>query len=160
MAAKDVIFIAVAVFVAVVGFFIFHSVSTTITNEMQNITAINESPEAVQALQDTAVATSRMDMVAFAFFIGLLFALIITGWFVGGHPIFMFIYILAIVVGVIVAAILSNVWEEVTVMPVFGGTILDFPIMNHLINNFPYYIAVVGIIGLLAMFGKAATTKD
>jgi hypothetical protein len=95
-----------------------------------------------------------LDYVIFGLFIGLVLALLITAWFIGGNPVFMFLYFIFVVLAVVMSAILSNVWESYSGNSVFGLTIASFPITNNLLSYLPLYIGIVGFIGVVAMFAK------
>lgn len=154
MAAQDVILVAVVLFTLTIGGFITFYASNTVVDKMINITAINSSSDAVTALQSTKTASGSIDYLTLALFIGMVLGIIITGFLVGGHPIFMGAYFLIVTVGVIISAIMANLWEDVTGASIFGSTITSFPIANHLITYLPYYVAAVGIIGIIVMFAK------
>src|SRR3990172_5790523 len=130
-AARDVILIGVLVFMFAIGFFVIYNVFESVNT-----------------------VTSRLDYVIFGLFIGLVLALIITAWFIGGEPIFMFIYFMFVVIAVIISAVLSNAWEQFTGSAIFGLTIAAFPITNNLLSNLPLYSGIIGFVGVVAMFAK------
>ena len=154
MAAQDVILIGVLLFTLGLGLFIIHFVMTTISDNMLDVTEINQSDAAVEVFEGMDEVASRFDAVVFGLFIGLVLALIISSWFIGGHPIFMFIYFIVVVLGVVLSTVLSNTWETATNMAAFGSTIAAFPITNNLLLRLPIYLSVVGFIGLVIMFAK------
>lgn len=154
MAAKDVLLVGVLVFVFAIGFFVVYNITHTVTDTMMGISAINESEAAVEALEGSQAVSDRMDYVIFGLFIGLVLALIITGWFIGGNPIFMVIYFLVIVMGVVLSTVMSNVWETTSTASIFGSTVSAFPITNNLMSNLPMYLAIVGFLGIIVMFAK------
>lgn len=151
---RDVLLIGILIFVFGIGFFIIFFASNTVITSMLSMTQINTSAAAVEALQGTQRATLQMDYVIFGLFIGLVLALLISGWFIGANPIFMVIYFLVIVMGVVFGTIMSNVWETTTQASVFGTTINSFPITNNLLTNLPIYIAIIGFLGMIVMFAK------
>lgn len=159
MAAEDVVFICVILFAVGIGLFVMHTVATTTYNGMVGVGAINESNSTVSALGALTTVASRLDYVFFGLFIGLTLGLIVTGWFIGGHPIFMFFYFLVIIIACSIAPIFSNTWETVTQASVFGTTITAFPITNHIVLKLPYYIAIIGFIGVVVMFAKPSIVK-
>lgn len=155
MAARDVIVIAVIMFIIASVFFVLYFVSNTAINKLVGITAINTSEPTVTALQGTQTnLNNRMDYLFFGLFIGLVLSVIITGWFVGANPIFMFIYFIVSVLGVTFGTVLSNAWQQITQMAVFNNAIAAFPITNHLLSYFPIYIAVITFIGIIVMYAK------
>tara|TARA_Y100000310_G_scaffold304896_1_gene344514 strand:+ start:1808 stop:2293 length:486 start_codon:yes stop_codon:yes gene_type:complete len=154
MSARDVVLIGVILFSVAMGLFVIHFAGTTIVNNMLSVGVVNESEGAVTALGSITEAVNRLDYIVFAVFIGLLLGLIITGWFIGGNPMFMFIYFLVSVIGVIISMVLANVWEDVSGASVFGTTVSNFPLANNLMLYLPVYVAVAGFIGIVVMFGK------
>lgn len=153
MAASDVILTAVLVFAIAIGLFAMYAALTPTLTAMQH-SKINESATAVEVLQGAENVLAKIDYLVLGVFIALSLGLVITSWFIGGNPLFMFIYFIVIVLGVIVAAIMSNVWETVTGASVFGSNLAAFPLANHLMLLLPYYIGVVGFIGIIIMFAK------
>lgn len=152
--ARDVVLIGVLVFSLALGLFILFFMSSKVVDTMVGMSAINQSSSAVSALQGIDKVNARFDYSVFAVFIGLVLALIITGWFIGGMPIFMFIYFIVIIIGVVLSTVLSNVWESATGASIFGDTTTHFVITNNIMANLPYYMAVVGFIGIVVMFAK------
>ena len=153
MAASDVILIGILVFAAAIGLFAIYAAVNPVITSMQH-SAINESDTAVEVLEGTRTMLGKLDYLVMGVFIALILSLIITSWFIGGNPLFMFIYFIVIVLAVIVSAILSNVWETVSGASVFGTTLGSFPLSNHLMLLLPYYIGVIGFIGIVVMFAK------
>ena len=154
MAAKDVVLIATLITALAIAFFVVHSVLNTVVDDMIVNPVINSSEESVSALSAVKPVTNRFDYVIFGTFMALLLSLIVTAWFVGGHPVFMFVYFIVIVIAVILATLLSNVWYTVINKLVFLGTQTHFLITDHLIQNLPFYTAIAGFIGLVVMFAK------
>jgi len=151
---NDVILIGVLIFTFAIGFFIVFYMSSTVTTQMLSIPVINESASTVEVLESQSKVTSKMDYVIFGLFIGLVLALIISGWFVGGNPIFMAVYFLIIIIGTATAAVLSNVWETVAGASIFGATAASFPITNNLLSYLPLYTVIIGFLGMIIMFAK------
>ena len=154
MAASDVLFISVVLVTIGLGLFVIFFASRTITAAIIAVPVVAANPNATAAFNSINTVTNRFDYLFFAVFIGLVLAMIVSGYFVGGHPIFMFVYFLIIVISVICSALLANVWEQLVSMPVFGASWTSFPITMYILGNLPYFISVIGIVGLLAMFAK------
>lgn len=155
---RDIVFIAVILFMFAIGFFVVYNITYTVTNSMMGISVINSSASAVKALQGSQKVADRMDYVIFGLLIGLILALIITGWFIGGNPIFMVIYFLVVIITVVFSTVLSNTWETTTQSSIFGNTVTHFPITNNIMSNLPVYMAVIGFLGIVVMFAKPYVT--
>lgn len=152
--ATDIIFLVIFIFALGIGYFTFHYGFNTAIGQMQNNTQINQSNASYTALESTKATTNRFDYIVLGVFVGFVLALIITGYFIGGYPIFMILYFGFIVVAVVIAAVLSNAWDQFVTTPIFGTTISSLPITAHLINNMPIYVAIAGFIGMVVMFSR------
>jgi len=153
--ARDISVIVIMMFAVSLMLFVIHYATKTMISEIVAIPAINASQGAVTSFQGTSAMTNRFDYAIFLIFIGFVLSVIITGWFVGGEPIFMFIYFLAIVFAVVISIGLANVWVNVTEGgSYFGTTITSFPIANHLMMYLPIYTVVMGFLGIIVMFSK------
>lgn len=153
-AAKDVIVISGLIFILGMGLFIFHFSFSTMVDNIVTVPVVNSSAGSVTAFEGIKTLSDRFDYVIGGIFFALVMALVITGWFVSGNAIFMFVYFLVIIIAVAFSAVMSNTWETMSQMAVFGDTITHFPITNNLLIYLPFYTAVVGFIGLIAMFAK------
>lgn len=154
MAGRDILFIGVMIFAVAIAFFVIHFSMTTVVDEMLSNEATNSSASAVTSFNAVKDVTNKLDYVIFSLFIGLTLALIITGWFISGIPIFMGVYFIVVLIGVVLSTIMANVWEDTTQMTIFGSTITHFPITNNLLLNLPIYLSIIGVIGLVVMFAK------
>lgn len=153
--ARDVLMFGILIFAIAIGLFVINFIMTSAIDAMTSTSEINASNETVTVLEATKTSTlNRLDLFVLALFIGLVLAIIISGWLVGGHPIFMFLYFIVVIIGVIVSAFLSNVWETFTQSATFGTTIANFAISNNILLNLPIYTTVIGFIGIIVMFAK------
>ncbi len=150
----DVAFLVITLFfigvVSFIGLFVFGQIKDRLVTSP----AINETAEAVQALEDVNNRTPMFDYFGLAVFIGFTLSIIITGWFIGGNPLFMIVYFLVLVALVVVCMVISNVWENFTQADTFGYATSPLPITNHLLTYLPIYIVIVAFLGIIAMFAK------
>lgn len=151
---QDVGFLIIMLFfigvVCFIGYFTFNEVS----DRMISSPAINETTQAVDSLNAMKSNSRLFDYFGLAVFLGMSLAIIITSWFIGGHPLFIAVFFLVMVGLVVGAMVLSNVWETLTQTATFGYLSSPLPITNHLITYLPIYMVVVGFLGMIAMFGK------
>lgn len=153
--ARDIVLVMVLVFSFAVAAFLIHFTVATLSDNLMNTSVINESTDAISMLeQGKDKALDRLDYFIFIVFMGLIISIIIMGWFVGGHPIFMFLYFIVLLVTVVLSTVLSNIWVEITGLAVFGSTLIEFGIMNNIISNLPIVMSVVGFLGMIVMFAK------
>jgi len=154
MAARDIVIIVVVLFILAVSIFVSVFVSNKMNTALRDNSVINSTAEAVVVIDSTEHRLAGADGWYFAFFIFSIISLLITGWLVGGHPIFMVAYFLVIVIAVVLGAVLSNVWIEFSTNAVFAGELAAYPLTNNILTNLPYYMAVIGFLGMVAMYAK------
>jgi len=154
MSARDVILIAVVVFVSAIVFMSVKYVTNIAYDEMKDNPVINDSDTTVEVLSAGQAISERLDYVIFAVFIALVLGLIITGWFIGGNPLFMFLYFFFIVIAVIISVLLSNGYETIIDNSILSTQVSSFTITNQMVLNLPIIIAVVGFLGIVVMFAK------
>lgn len=153
--ARDVALAMVLVFAFGILFFIVNFATKSITSRIVQIPVINQSsPAAVKAFGDMDKSLDRLDYMSLGIFIGLVFAIIITGYYVGGQPLFIFFYFIVTGIATFVAMGLANFWYDLSNSSVFGTTLNSFPITNHLLTNLPLYTIGLGILGMVVMFAK------
>lgn len=157
MSARDILLVAVLFFVFAIAITNLHFAYNTAADKMENISDIN-STHVYNALEGSRSAVNRFDYLALILFIGFLLAIIVTSFLVVGSPIFMFFYILFIIIITIVSAILSYVWETQLSSMTYIATYIStsFPITNHILQQFPIYMVITGVIGFVVMFAKPA----
>ncbi len=154
MAFRDVALVGIVVFAMGVGFLSLHYMFNTSVDAMLATSEINESPSTVGVLGAVKGVTERLDWVVFGIFMGLVLAMLVSAWFIPGHPIFMFVYFMAVLVIVVVGAVLSNAWDTFSGTPPIDGSKSSFGITNNLLNNLPLYLSVVGFLGMIILFSK------
>jgi len=155
MSASDVIYISVVLLMTGLFLFIGNFLTNTVMDSALTHEQLNSSQGAVDNYNSVKAQANKLDYVYFAFFMGLVFGLLITGWLIGGNPIFMFFYIIIIIIGVLISPILSNAFESFVSTPAITATTANFPIMMFIMQYLPMFIAVIGLIGLLVMFASA-----
>jgi hypothetical protein len=157
MEARDILIMAVLLFVVGIGIFVSFFMNTTFTRELRTVSQINSTPEAMTALDSTDRALNLSDYLYFSVFVGFCLFIIISGWFIGGHPIFMIFYIIFIIVSVILGAIFANTWETISAEPTFALTTSSFPLLNNIMAHLPMYLAIMGFISIVVVFAKPTT---
>jgi hypothetical protein len=158
---RDVILIVFLMFTISISFFISNYTGKTLETQIAASEGWNKADvgiNATTAMNATIDKGNAMwDKVIFAVFIGLVLSLIVTSWIVGGNPVFMIFYFIFIIIAVISSIIFSDAFMDIFYHNVyfnFGTTWADFPITMNLLTYFPYYITIVGVIGMIIMFAK------
>lgn len=154
MGARDVLVLVVILFISALVFFPLYLIFDNIHDALVLNPEIASSAPTVEALGGIERVIGRLDYMVFGLFIGYTLAVLITGWLVGGQPIFMIAYFIMIVMAVIVGAILSNVWEAFSESPELVATLPNFVLTNNLMTYLPVYASIVGFLGVVVMYGK------
>lgn len=152
--AQDVLLIGVLLFAFGIGFLVLHFVGTQIYDGLLANSQIQLSDATVDVFTAAKTQLAKLDLFFLAVFIGLVLALIITSWFISTNPLFMSLYVIIIIIGVVVSMGLSNAWESASQRPIFVSSLSAIPVTNHVMSYLPYYIAVVGMIGCIVLFAK------
>lgn len=152
-AENSIIIAAIGFAVALVLLTAFYAGNSMVNAMVQN-SQVNSSESTRTSLLAGQTQFNKFDYIYFAFFIGVVLSTIIAGFLVGGHPIFMGIYFIVVIISSIVAAIISNVWETFTGTSQFIASAASFPITNHIMGLLPMYAVITGILGMIAMFAK------
>lgn len=154
MTARDVVFVSVILLLTALFLFIGNFLSNTMMNQALQHPMLNSSQGAVDTYNSVKTQANKLDYVYLAYFIGLTLGILITGWLVGGNPIFMFFYIIILIVAVIISPILSNSFESFIGTAVLVPTQANFPITIYIMQNLPLLITIIGMFGLGVMFAK------
>jgi len=133
-----------------VAFIAFFATKTMVT-QMVAIPEINKYPIVNSTLTSTISNVGKSDYLMMGLMIGLALFIIFSGYLSTFNTAFMVIYFIVMIIVVAMTPILSNIWEDVTSMSVFGTTVTSFPITNHILLNLPIYVTIIGFFGMIAM---------
>jgi len=154
MSASDILFVSVVLLVTGLFLFTGNFLTNTIMDTALQHPQLNSSPNAVSSYNSVKAQANKLDYVYFAYFIGLILGIMITGWLIGGNPIFMFFYIIILIVGVLISPILSNTFQSFIETPAISATQANFPITIFILQHLPMFMTIIGMLGLLVMFAK------
>ena len=95
------------------------------------------------------------DYAFLAIFFGFILALAFTAYSTRISPIFYWIYGVLSFIAVLLAAILSNLWQQAAAQAEFTDTISHFPITNMILGTyFPTVALVLCVVVMILLFGK------
>ena len=155
MTARDVVYISIILLVTALFLFIGNFLTNTVMDKALAHPVLNSSQGAVDAYNSVKTQANKLDYVYFAYFIGLFLGLMITGWLIGGNPIFMFFYVIILIFAVLISPILTNVFGSFISTPAISATSNNFPITIFIMQHLPLLMTVMGMLGLLVMFARA-----
>lgn len=151
---RDIIVISVLLFAVGITLILTTNVGHRVNAQLLITPTFNNSVDAVAVIDNADAAINSTDYIYLALFIGFFISIAVTGWFVGGHPILAPIYFFVVVIFSFVAVILQLVWGDVAANPEIFNATLVMPITSFILSNLGYFTVAMGLLGILAMFGK------
>jgi hypothetical protein len=95
------------------------------------------------------------DYIILFILIGAAIVMIIMGYFIDTQSVFMPIYILGLVIGVVLSIIFQNVWTAFAHSTTFETTVIaSFPICDLIFQNFAIYFTIIGAMSMIATYAK------
>jgi len=117
----------------------------------------NASEEIGHVFDQTTKMTNTLDYIIFIMFIGFFIGLIITSYLFQSHPVFYIIWLIVGTIFIIVAAVLSNVYEEIEAVPKLNETVTKFPMTNIMFDYLPIWITVMIFVSIAIIYAKTRT---
>jgi hypothetical protein len=94
----------------------------------------------------------HLKTLSYVLIFGMIITILLGNWLVKAHPIFLIIYIIVAIGGVIVGAYVSNTYQDLLLNQDFGSTLQSFKGGSYMILYLPYLSAVIALIGAFIMF--------
>ena len=121
------------------------------TSDNYNTSEIRKPLADINAIEHSSIWDYVFLAVVFGYFGALAFA----GYSTRISPLFFWFYGIAAIVGLILAVMLANAWQEIAANPEFAETITRFPIANTLLGSYyPIFVTVMIVIVMILLFGK------
>jgi hypothetical protein len=153
--ARDLIFIGVFILIIGLSLLTFHFVNTTITTKLIQSPVIKDNAQAVEALNDIQnKGTNQIDYLFLGVFIAFLIASIITSVLLPTETIFLIAYIIFWVLSVVFSSFFAYVWDSFSSLTIFNTSLVLLPITNQILSNLPIYLAIIGFLNIILLFGK------
>lgn len=160
--------ILTVVIVFIFGAFIY--MGTNIENELQtkfkehdreNKSTVNYTETLKETFHPVNVALSSLYWLSFFLIIGLIIAIMAGAYLVQSKPIYFVPYIFIIIIAIILAAEISNAYEDkILTQEDIGSTYQKFTGTNFILSYFPIWVAVVGLLGGIIMFAKLKHAEE
>lgn len=155
--ATDIIFFLIIIFFLAVSFVVVIFVNTKVQSVISD-TALNESA-AYESINEgfnniNQTVTQRGFVLMFALFI---VGLMISGFLVRVHPVFIFIYIFTMVMSVITAVYLSNTYQALIENQQLALLADNYPMITYIMQHSVTIIIAVGILSMIVTFAKLAS---
>lgn len=151
---RDIIIIAIILFVVGTSLVFIVKMGHSINTQLLNVSVISTNTEAVEVINATDTAINMSDYLYLALFIAFFISIIIFGYLVGGSPIMAPIYFFILIIFTFVSTIIQLAWGEISSHAELITTVAQLPITNYILSHLGYFIAVMGIVGIIAMYAK------
>ena len=151
---QDILLFSVFLVVLGIGLVTSHLMLNKVSEVMINSSTINATNASIATIQKGQIISDKMDYVFFVIIMSFMIALIVMGYFTDVHSAFMVVYIIIIVIGGLLAAIMSSVWDKFVAVDAFTNTITKFPISDWMIGNLVWIYAVAAVLAFVATFTK------
>ena len=115
----------------------------------------NQSTQAIEAMEAVEDANELWDYVILVIFIGFALAMVILGYFIDVNSVFLPFFIIVLLVGLLVAGVLSYSWDRIADSAIFTAIKTgSFPITNHLMSNLALYYTIIGVLAMVVTYAK------
>ena len=157
----SILFIVIAlVFIGVVFLFtnnLFQSLTGGFADAISESDRYDNNTQAVRSARSIHSQNTRIWDYGFLFIaLGSVISLAIVGFSTRISPIFYWVYAVLGFFVLLVAVILSNVWQEMAEDPSFAETIVNFPITDALLGTYyPSLILFALVLTMILLFGKS-----
>jgi|TARA_Y100000310_G_scaffold341928_2_gene442890 hypothetical protein len=141
------VFLFIIAFSFVLGFYIYGEMNTEIQASDMTTTAKSVFGD------NYATYNSVFDNIFLFIMVGLGLTVVVSSFFIRAHPIFYFVSLIVYAFITMISAILSNAYEELigTTLAAAGAS---FPIIDHLMSNFPYYMMGLSFVVAIVLYAK------
>jgi len=147
----DMIFVMIFLLIISIVIVTAYMLLTTITPQLTATLGNNASTEVLN-IGDTAM--KGFDYGFLGILVGLTLYTIISGFFVGSHPIFFWAGVLFMGILTYISAAISNSYEKFVLDSVVAGAAANFTITNYIMLNLPMFMAVMTAIVIIVFVAK------
>ena len=152
---QDLFLMIILIFALAVGGVISTYFYHQIVIAVQANEQINSSTGAIEAFQGGETVNSKWDYLILTVMIGFALSMVILGYFLDTSTVFLPVYILVLIIGVIITAILQYTWPYIAEHNLLLITVQEsFPITNHIMTYFAIYFTLIGALSMVATFAK------
>lgn len=155
---RDIVLLVVIIAAMGFGFLLIFNITDTMKGQLLNNTMINEtnsSSGATNVINAVDTINDRLDYVVLVIFLGFILSIIVTGYFIPVESIFFWLYVLAMMFGLVIAVVAQDFWTRSASHPLLVNIALDsFPITTHLLDNITIYYTIVAGVALIVTYAK------
>lgn len=106
-------------------------------------------------------AYGQLKTLAYVLIFGMMLTILVSAWAVRRPPIFLVIWIIASVVGIIAGAEISNAYQLLLNNPDFGSTLESFKGGSYMLLYLPYLAGIISLFsGLISLIGLNRSRRE
>lgn len=151
------IIFGVAMFIIILSY-AFSQIEPKLNRGLLSSVPSDSSSNVTTILSKTSTSLTRINILFPLLIAGLFGFVLISAMFLRSHPAFFFIGLMILASALILAAIYSNVYQELTEGDAFSSTSDDFNIMELFMKNLPVIIILFFIAMAIIMWTRAGGT--
>ena len=152
--ADNLVMIVMGLFVFALMMFIGHKVWVDVSEDLSSgfFLGANESQEIVESGNNLM---NGFDLL-FAMLLVLIFVgLIASVYFIESHPIFLGISLVIFFMMILLGAIISDVFVDISNSPDFSNQTASFPMTTFIMSNLMFFLIIMGGISAIMLYAKA-----
>lgn len=158
--ATDIIFFGVIIFFLAVAFVVVIFVNTKLS-EVVSGTVLNQSAAAPAILEGfnniNQTVTQRGYVLIFAI---LIIGQLISAFLVRVHPVFIFVYLFTLVMSILNAVYLSNLYQAIIENAQFAAIASNYPMITYIMQHAIKILVAVGSLGMIVTFSKLSSPQS
>ena len=152
----DMLIFVITLFILATGFFIIMFVIPSITDGLRTA-GLNNSIEGTNAIQSLDNFNDIINNGFMLLSVGLVISMMITSFLVRTHPIFLFLYIFFLIVGLLLAVYLGNAYNAIENNPIFSTALSQATFLHWWMNYIFEITLAVGALSMIIVFAKFST---
>jgi len=157
---EDAIFAAIIIVLLGIGGLTAVYTYDAFYDQVVNMSVFNNTP-AQTAFAAGQTVNDSWDWLILVVLVGFAIGVLIIGYFLDASSIFMPIFIILMIVGIIVAGIMQYTWEKFSDIAMFSTIkTANFPITDHIISNLAVYFTIIAVLAMTATFAKTRGEGD
>lgn len=158
---EDTVYMVVMIVALGIGALVATYSYSAFVDMTENTSAFNSSTSVMDSFRAGETVNSYWDYLILVVLIGFAISVVILGYFVETHPVFMVLYVIGMIVGVLFSVIMTHVWDSVIVDTTFGTLAsTNLPITDHIISNMAIYFTIIAMLGFIALYAKTRQLNE
>ena len=152
-ASLELLYFVIAVFVIGILSILSYTMMSEINTELNQSEILDSEGQAIME-KATSEYVSITDTFFSIVFFGLIIFVVVSAFYIRSHPVFFMVGVLALIVFSYFALILTGVYQEVVATETITAYEEEYTVIPFVIDNLLFFVAGIGAIILIIIFGK------